>query len=368
MSDDAKPTGKAAGGFARAEALTSAQRKAIAKAAAEKRWAQATAVPRSAYGSPDRPLRIGDAEIPCYVLDDGRRVLVQRGLQSGIGMSTSGGTGGAHRLAQFLESLEAKGLEIGDLAVRIRAPIVFQPEGFVKPAYGYEATILPDICDAVLDADERGLLVPQQAHFAAQCRILRKALSRVGIIALVDEATGYQGVRPQDALEQYLALIVRKELAAWVKKFPDEFYENIYKLHGWTWPGMGKNRYSVVAHYTRDLVYERMAPGLLEELEKKTPKNEKGQRTSLMKDWLSADVGDPMLAQHLHSLIMFQRLAIKSGYGWKRLAGGRKKMPVSQSWRPSAGRKKRRRGGNGCAPSKSSSMARTGRRCPATRR
>jgi hypothetical protein len=27
---------------------------------------------------------------------------------------------------------------------------------------------------------------------------------------------------------------------------------------------------------------------------------------------------DPMLAQHLHSLMMFQRLAIANGYGWQR--------------------------------------------------
>lgn len=81
---------------------------------------------------------------------------------------------------------------------------------------------------------------------------------------------------------------------------------------------MSKNRYSVVAPYTRDVVYERMAPGLLQELERKSPKNEKGRRDSLLKDWLTHDVGDPMIAQHLHSLIMFQRLAINSGYGWKR--------------------------------------------------
>lgn len=319
MGEDEKlRTGRAKGGHARAQALTPEQRKVIAATAAARRWAKPTSVPRSAFGSADRPLRIGDAEIPCYVLEDARRVLVQRGLQAGIGMSTSGGSSGAHRLARFLESLASKGLDLEDLILRIRAPILFQAEGFGKPGYGYEATILPDICDAVLEADRRGLLVPQQRHFADQCRILNKAFSRVGIIALVDEATGYQGVRPQDALEKYLALIIRKELAAWVKKFPDEFYENIYKLKGWIWPGMSKNRYSVVAHYTRDLVYERMAPGLLEALEKKSPKNEKGQRESLLKDWLSADVGDPMLAQHLHSLIMFQRLAIANGYGWKR--------------------------------------------------
>lgn len=320
MADKKMVDVASAGGHARREKLSPEERTAIAQAAAESRWAKAPTkvVPKSAFGSLDRPLRIGDAEIPCYVLDDGRRVLVQRGLQAGIGMSTSGGTGGAHRLARFLEGLQAKGLELGDLAVRIRNPILFQPDGFAKTAYGYEATILPDICDAVLEAEKKGLLLPSQAHFARQCAILSKAFARVGIIALVDEATGYQGVRPQDALEQYLQLIVRKELAAWVKKFPDEFYENIYKLKGWIWPGMGKNRYSVVAHYTRDLVYERMAPGLLAELEKKSPKNPKGRRDTLLKDWLTEDVGDPMLAQHLHTLVMFQRLAIANGHGWHR--------------------------------------------------
>jgi hypothetical protein len=169
-----------------------------------------------------------------------------------------------------------------------------------------------------LKAREAKQLRGRQGAIANHAEIIVRSLSRVGIVALIDEATGYQSIRTQDALQKYLEVLVRKELAAWVKKFPDEFYENIYKLKGWPWPGMSKNRYSVVAHYTRDLVYERMAPGLLQELERKSPKNEKGQRSSLLKDWLTEDVGDPLLAQHLHSLVMFQRLALASGYGWKR--------------------------------------------------
>jgi hypothetical protein len=145
-----------------------------------------------------------------------------------------------------------------------------------------------------------------------------RGLAHVGIIALVDEATGYQEVRPKDALQAFLEKIIAKELAAWAKKFPDEFYENIYKLKGWPWPGMKKNRYSVVAHYTRDLVYERLAPGLLQELERKSPKSESGNRSNRLHQWLTDDIGNPMLAQHLHSLVMFQRLAISSGYGWGR--------------------------------------------------
>jgi hypothetical protein len=73
-----------------------------------------------------------------------------------------------------------------------------------------------------------------------------------------------------------------------------------------------------VGHDTNNLVFERVAPGLLRELQSKSPKNEKGQRSNKLHQWLTEDVGDPMLAQHLYSLIMFQRLAIASGYGWQR--------------------------------------------------
>lgn len=151
-----------------------------------------------------------------------------------------------------------------------------------------------------------------------KAEILMRALAETGIVALVDEATGYQSVRPQNALQSYLELVIRRELAVWAKKFPDEFYENIYKLKGWTWPGMSKNRYSAVAGYTTNLIYDRLGPGITEELISKTPKNEKGYRPNRLHQWLSDEIGDPMLATHMHSILMFQRLAIANGYGWKR--------------------------------------------------
>jgi hypothetical protein len=224
---------------------------------------------------------------------------------------------GGDRVANFLAGkrikpyLSERLTAIRNLVIRFRLP-----QG-VK-ANGYEATVLADICDSVLAARKEHALSGNQLHIAAQCEVLVRAFAKVGIIALIDEATGYQSFRPQEALQKYLELILRKELAAWSKKFPDEFYENIYKLRGWAWPGMSKNRYSVVAQYTRDLVYERLAPSLLQELEAKSPKNDKGKRKNKLHQWLTADVGDPLLAQHLHSLIMFQRLAIANGHGWRR--------------------------------------------------
>jgi len=81
---------------------------------------------------------------------------------------------------------------------------------------------------------------------------------------------------------------------------------------------MSKNRYSVVGHYTNNLVFDRIAPGLLNELQSKSLKNEKGYRSNRLHQWLTEDVGDPMLAQHLHSIVMLQRLAVANGHGWNR--------------------------------------------------
>lgn len=318
MTDDEKDEKKAIGGRARASALTPEQRKEIAQKGAVARWSTPREFPIAKYGAPDRPLKLGEVEIPCYVLSDGTRVLAQRGLHSGIGLSEGGGKGGARKIVILLESLAEKGINIRDLIARANSPIRFVPPHGGNLADGYEATILPDICAVLIEAGRQGKLGKRSEHLAERAAILQHGFATLGIIALVDEVTGYQEIRPQDALQAYLEKVISRELAAWVKRFPDEFYENIYKLKNWPWPGMGKNRYSVVGHYTKDLVYERLGPGVLKELENKNPRDESGNRLKKHHQWLTEDVGDPMLAQHLHSLIMFQRLALANGHGWLR--------------------------------------------------
>ena len=266
-------TGKAVGGFARAESLNSEQRSNIAKKAAAARWSSHKELPVAKFGAPNRPLKLGAIEIPCYVLNDGTRVLAQRGLHGGIGLSEGGGRGGARKIVLLLEGLAEKGIDINNLIARANSPIRFIPPHGGNPADGYEATILPDLCAVLIDAGRQNKLGKRSEHLAERAAILQHAFATLGIIALVDEVTGYQEIRPQDALQAYLEKVISRELAAWVKRFPDEFYENIYKLKNWPWPGMGKNRYSVVGHYTKDLVYERLGPGVLKELERKNPRD-----------------------------------------------------------------------------------------------
>lgn len=258
-------------------------------------------------GSPDRPLKIGEFEIQCYVLEDGTRVLSQRGMQKAIGMSTSGGSSGAYRLAKFASMFEVKGFVDKDLVARTQNPIKFRHSSGGRIAYGYEAKILPDLCEFILECRDRRLLVPQQQHYAVQCEVLVRGLARVGIEALVDEVTGHQEIRSRHALEEILDKFIAQELRKWAKTFPDDFYKELFRLRGWQFTPFSVKRPAVVGRLTNDLVYQRIAPGILEELRRKNPADDKGRRKHKHFQWLTEHVGHPRLREHLWAVIALMR-------------------------------------------------------------
>ena len=326
---EAPRSGKAKGGHARAAKLSPARRSQIGKAAAVKRWAERPSgddIPRVLESFKGK-ITVAGAEIPCAIImgpSGIQRVLSENGITNAIFGSRSGASKRKKKAAQ----------EEGALLPIFVAPRQLKPfitseliDGPLKPVdyldgtriiRGYDASILAAVCNVWLRAREAKALQEQQLDKAKKAEILTRALAETAIVALVDEQTGYQAVRPQNALQSFFDLVLRRELAVWAKRFPDEFYVNIYRLKGWAWPGMSKNRYSVVANYTTNLIYDRLGPGLTEELIRKSPKNDIGYRPNRLHQWLSEDIGDPMLATHMHSILMFQRLAIANGYGWKR--------------------------------------------------
>jgi hypothetical protein len=178
-----------------------------------------------------------------------------------------------------------------------------------KMAVGYEATLLVDICDLVLAARDDGVLTGKQLAVAKQCEILTRAFAKVGIIALVDEATGYQEIRTRRALEEILDEFISKELRKWAKTFPDDFYKEMFRLRGWQYVPFSVKRPSVVGRYTEDLVYERLAPGVLEELKRKNPKTSKGYRKHKHFQWLTENIGHPRLREHLTAVIALMKAA-----------------------------------------------------------
>lgn len=294
------------GGRARAAALTPQERQEIATRAAAKRHN----IPVATHAG---ELEIGNAVLPCAVLEDGTRVLSETGIAQSLGSRS-----GASKRQKYAAQAEGRAPLPLFLSPKRLEPYIDQKliDGPLKPLKyaqgrsmltGYDASALPIICDIWLQARDAGRLQKQQLGKAQKAEMLMRGLAHIGIIALVDEATGYQELRDRLALQALLDRYLRKELAAWAKKFPDEFYKQIFRLRGWQWKGMKVNRPSVVGKYTNDIVYERIAPELLAELERKNPRTRKGRRKAKHHQWLTEDIGEPALAQHLHAVIGLMR-------------------------------------------------------------
>ncbi|WP_295429022.1 P63C domain-containing protein [uncultured Thiodictyon sp.] len=295
-----------AGGIARAEKLSPEERSQIAQTAAAARWG----IPRATHRG---EIVIGDTRIPCAVLDNGRRVLTENGITNALLGSRSGAS----------KRLKKSQLEAGAPVPLFLAPDRLKPfisqevmDGPLAPVQyldgtrtvtGYDATVLPAACEIWLRARDAGALQAQQIEKAQQADILMRGLAHVGVVALVDEATGYQEVRDRMALQAILDKFLRTEFAAWAKRFPDEFYKEMFRLKGWGYNPLSVARPGVVGRYTTDVVYERLAPGIVEELERINPKNDRGNRRTKHHQWLSEDIGHPALAQHIHAVIGFMR-------------------------------------------------------------
>lgn len=267
-----------------------------------------------AYGSPERPLKIGKTEIPAYVLEDGTRVLVQRGMITALGMAQGGGRAqtsggraqGEDKLSQFVQSKALETYISKEVLARAQNPIKFTlPNKTI--AHGYEATLLPDICNAVLESRENGTLNAKQVHIAKACEILVRGLATVGIIALVDEATGYQEIRDKEALQAILEMYITDEWAKWTKTFPDDFYRQLFRLKNMPYPPATKNKPSYIGHWTNNIVYSRLAPGIVDELKKKNPRLPSGNRARKHFQHMTADYGSPELKRHIDNLIFLMR-------------------------------------------------------------
>lgn len=255
-------------------------------------------------------LPISVPPIPCAVLEGGVRVLSGRGMSAALGRDAKGGhaaeTNGV-KLPRFLGANNLKPFIDNDLAMGSNSPIEYMPKDGRQLAHGYKAELLLKICMVWLKAREAGVLRANQLPTAAKAEILVCGLASVGIIALVDEATGYQAVRDRNNLATFLRAYVAAELQPWVRTFPAAFYEQICRLKNWP-QSYALNRPGYVGHLTNDLVYSRLAPGVLEELRRKNPVDSaSGRRTARHHQHLTPDRGHPVLGQHLARVVAFMQ-------------------------------------------------------------
>lgn len=305
------------GGTARAASLSPEDRSAIARLAAEERWGTASNIAKETHQG---DLTITDREIPCSVLDNGLRVFSTRGVSRVIGSRTKGIKNrkpddaadrkeDAPQLPPFLASPVVRPFISNDLMALLISPVPYKPKSGGRIAYGYEATLLPRICEVVLDANKAGVLRKSQAKLVATAEMLIRGFAHVGIIALVDEATGYQADRARDELNRILSAYISKELLRWTKRFPDEFFRQIYRLEGWEYKEGHHKRPQRVGKLVNELIYQQLPDGVLPQLKKLNPTNETGRRTYRHHQFLTDDAGHPHLNKQIIEVVTLMRIS-----------------------------------------------------------
>ena len=293
------------GGAARAKKLSPEERKSIARNAAEARWEKAGKVtPKAIY---EGILTIGDMEIPAAVLEDGTRVLTQSGVMIALGRARQAKGRQYYdadvNLPAFLTAKNLKSFIPQELTVT-SSQIEFKTISGTR-AFGYRAELLPKVCGVFLDANSANALDHTQKHIAERAMILIRGFASVGIIALVDEATGYQYERPRRDLEEYLKKFLSDSLRRWVKTFPGDYFKHLCRLKGVQLrPDMKLPQY--FGHITNDLVWRRIAPGLLRALKER--RSERGSRSNKLHSWTSDELGKPELLLHLGMVVGLMKL------------------------------------------------------------
>jgi hypothetical protein len=304
--------GASKGGQARAEKLTPEQRSEIGKLGSAARWGMPEAIV-------DGNLRINGVVIPCAVFEhDSKpvRVITENGITNALLGSRSGASKRLKKtqkehgapLPIFVAPRNLSPFISNDLLDGLLHPLVYRVKN--RLAKGFPAELLPQICNVWLMARDAAALLPQQMEKCKKADILMRGLAEVGIIALVDEATGYQELRDRNALHKILELFIPKELLPWTKRFPDEYWKHIFRLKGWKFnpvnPAQGPRAVSQIINST---VYDKLPDGVVDMLKKKNPIISNGRRKYKNFQFLTKDIGNPYLERQITLVIPLLRVA-----------------------------------------------------------
>lgn len=293
--------GRARGGKAKNEKMTIEERKAMSeKMLAAKQ--EKSMLPKALF---EGELKIGSVVLDVAVLDSNQRIITQKAVFTALDRPSRGNA----RLPGIPVFIDAKNLQPfidEDLRKVINKIQYVNLQGGIQD--GYDATILPQVCDLYLKAREAGAItLKSQLETAQKAEILVRALAKVGILALVDEATGYQDVRDRNELAKILEAFVAKELQPWVRTFPVDYYKELCRLYGLPFPPPQDNKFpQFFGRITNNAIYDCLAPNLLPELKKAANREEKKVK---LHQFLTNDIGHPKLREHLASIVTILKLS-----------------------------------------------------------
>lgn len=319
---------KVAAGKARAESLTQERRREIAREAAQARWKKnAEAEPEALIVSPDEmarfeseveisksmpvavhrgSLNILGMDVPCYVLDNGVRVIGRTSATEVLTGIKGGGALEKYIAVRALEPFIPIDLVLEKM-VPFRLPEV---EGLEKAVKGLPADLFIEICQGFVSAMEyhyridspHPKLTQRQQQMAISASMFLSACAKVGLESLIDEATGYQYEREADALSVKLAAFLENDMRKWEKTFPDELWIEFGRLTNWK--GQVTKRPKYWGKLVMELIYEKLDPDVAKWLKEHAPAPKHGQNYH---QWLSGQYGLKKLVEHIWMVIGMAR-------------------------------------------------------------
>jgi len=295
------------GGAMRAARMTPQERAEASRKAAARRWAKmpkamlepphpasidpTAAPPPSPFAKHPGELLLGGDPIDCYVLDTGERVITLSAILktlAGVNASNLGDYLGVSALKPYLNS----DLILGET-------IDFHIPGTQLRGRGITAERFIEILNAYVKAMDAGALTTdRQKEIAIKCSIVLGACAKIGLIALIDEATGYQYERAEDALQVKIRAFIADELRDWEKTFPDELWEQFGRLTNWK--GKFHQRPKWWGHLVIELIYDALDPDVARYLKENKPKPQHGKNYH---QWFTEDYGLKNLIPHIYKII-----------------------------------------------------------------
>ena len=239
-------------------------------------------------------IKLGDIELPCYVLNNEKRVLAQRAVVALI----SGGRESGN-LTRYLEAKNIQSLLPDNLRKGRYDDHILKFLAGSNITHGLEAGDVIDICKTYLKSRQNGTLHPSQAKNAEHAEIFVQASAKTGIDAVVDEATGYEYFRRANDLQERLSAYLQEEYRDWTLTFKKDFFLQLYKLEGRKPPMPLKKYPKRFGRYIMRFVYDTLDPEIADWLREHNP-NPEGQKHHWQK---FNDFGYDRLQGHLMSVM-----------------------------------------------------------------
>ena len=269
------------------------------------------------------PLKILNIEIDCYVLEDGTPIMSSGKITRVIGKQWRGLS-----RSEYPIFLGAKNLMpfVTDELKNMLIPIIIKDGN--KHIRGYNAEILPLVADVYLKARDAGVLLESQQDIAKRCEIIVRSFARIGVRALVYEATGFEKLKHPEALRMLIESYLTKEERKWMKEFPDEFFGEMDRIYG-NLRTSSRGRPPYYGKFIRKYIYDPIEHGIiLKELDKRNPVLDGGYRKSRFHQFLNENKGIQVLRSQIWQVLALLRVSPSK----RRFESNYERLTSKQMW------------------------------------